>query len=444
MSNSENKSLNGLVMSPPEMFKLKSCIRRKTDSIDKRFCFDIEVVERHGITTLQALSESNRRLWLEAMDGKEPIYTLPALLSKKEEMFLNEAGFNFVRKCIHLVEMRAAKAPTDMDLDPDTWDNKTITSGLKNYLRCLSEPLMTYRHHKDFIMAVSEVRAVHALVHKLPEKNKEMLDILIKHLVNQMNLMTVSNLGVIFGPTLMRSQEETVAAMMNIKFQNIVIFHEAPDPNVPLPQPQSRSSSRRSKAICLSTGNRKPRGLYTPTLCLADADSDTFSSSPGSTPMGSIESLSSHSSEQNSSSKMGPSKPASAPTPGPAPGPTSSPPAPVAAITTVAPCWPSVQATSNGAKSPSGTASSPGTMSPPGTSSPDSSSKEDAGRTDGESEDTQSLSSVTTAGRRTPDPAPSPALTRQPALNRSAASSLRSLHISEGACLIISGRFEGG
>lgn len=35
--------------------------------------------------------------------------------------------------------------------------------------------------------------------------------------------MTISNLGVIFGPTLMRAQEETVAAMMNIKFQNIVV-----------------------------------------------------------------------------------------------------------------------------------------------------------------------------------------------------------------------------
>lgn len=38
--------MNGLVTGSPEMFKLKSCIRRKTDSIDKRFCFDIEVVER--------------------------------------------------------------------------------------------------------------------------------------------------------------------------------------------------------------------------------------------------------------------------------------------------------------------------------------------------------------------------------------------------------------
>eukprot|EP00066_Takifugu_rubripes_P017668 XP_011606934.1 PREDICTED: rho GTPase-activating protein 42 isoform X4 [Takifugu rubripes] len=379
MSNTDTKSAakqNGVVLNQPEIFKLKSCIRRKTDSIDKRFCFDIEVVERndicrgtlfrplrffckvrHGVMTLQALSESNRRLWLEAMDGKEPIYNLPAILSKKEETFLNEAGFNFVRRCINLVEVRgintmglyriggvnskvqklmttvfSSKAPVDMDLNAEMWDNKTITSGLKNYFRCLSEPLMTFKLHKDFIMAVKSddqnyrVCAVHALVHKLPERNKEMLELLIQHLVtvstqSQLNLMTVSNLGVIFGPTLMRSQEETVAAMMNIKFQNIVveilienfnkIFHQPPDANVPLPQPQSRPDSRRNRAICLSTGPRKPRSLYTPTLCLADAESpcigDTLSSSPCSTPMGSLESLSSHSSEQNNSSKMAPS-----------------------------------------------------------------------------------------------------------------------------------------
>ncbi|CAL8374911.1 unnamed protein product [Gadus morhua 'NCC'] len=352
MSSTEHKSAgkqNGLVLSPAEMFKLKSCIRRKTDSIDKRFCFDVEVVERHGVVTLQALSETNRRLWLEAMDGKEPIYNLPAILSKKEETFLNEAGFNFVRKCIDLVENRgintlglyriggvnskvqklmstafSTKAAVDMDLDAEAWDNKTITSGLKNYLRCLSEPLMTFKLHKDFILAVKSddqnyrVCAVHALVHKLPDRNKEMLELLIQHLVtvstqSKFNLMTVSNLGVIFGPTLMRSQEETVAAMMNIKFQNIVmeilienfdkVFHQEPDPNVPLPTPQSRPESRRNRAIGLSTLPRKPRSLYTPTLCLADVDSDTLSSSPGSTPMGSMESLSSHSSEQNHFSK---------------------------------------------------------------------------------------------------------------------------------------------
>ncbi|XP_031427344.1 rho GTPase-activating protein 42 isoform X2 [Clupea harengus] len=477
MSNFEIKSggkQNGLVMSSPEMFKLKSCIRRRTDSIDKRFCFDVEVVERnntcqgilfsplqcfykvrHGVITLQALSESNRRLWMEAMDGKEPIYTLPALLSKKEETFLNETGFNFVKNCIFLVETRgintmglyriggvnskvqrlmasvfAPKASVNVDLDPDTWDNKTITSGLKNYVRCLSEPLMTYRLHKDFILAVKSddqnyrVRAVHAFVYKLPDKNKEMLDILIKHLLkvsthSQKNLMTISNLGVIFGPTLMRSQEETVAAMMNIKFQNIVveilienyekIFQQPPDPNVPLPQPQSRSSSssRRSRAICLSSGPRKSRGLYTPTLCLADADSDTFSSSPSSTPRGSMESLSSHSSEQNSHSKAGsPSHPKSKPA--------------------TALCWSTSSQASNGPKSRTCA------------SSPDSSSKEDTAKTDGEAEDALSVSSLTPVGRRSPTPEipqrqqTSAGEHRATQRSLSTSSSLTSLHISEG------------
>uniref|UniRef100_A0A6Q2X8D9 Rho GTPase activating protein 42b n=1 Tax=Esox lucius TaxID=8010 RepID=A0A6Q2X8D9_ESOLU len=347
MRSSPDSKQNGLVSSGSEVFRLRSCVRRKTDSIDKRFCFDIEVVERHGIITLQALSESNRRLWLEAMDGKEPKLTLD--LWCVCVAFLNEAGFNFVKRCIELVEMRgkiyyrlvhslqssfligsqplkvlvdwstAPKTPPNLQLDPDIWDNKTITSGLKNYLRCLADPLMTYRLHNDFILAAKSddpqyrVRAVHALVYKLPDRNKDMLNLLTKHLLavsshSAANLMTVSNLGVIFGPTLMRSQEETVAAMMNIKFQNIVveiiienhhkIFEEPPDPSVPLPQPP-RSVPRRNKAICLSTGNRKSRLLYRPTLCLADNDSI---SSPSSTPMGSRESLSSHSSEQTPSS----------------------------------------------------------------------------------------------------------------------------------------------
>ncbi|KAF5919164.1 hypothetical protein HPG69_003803 [Diceros bicornis minor] len=87
-----SREMNVLVTSSPDTSKLKSCIRRKTDSIDKRLCFDIEVVERHGIITLQAFSEANQKTWLEVTDGKELIYTLPAIISKKEEMYLNEAG----------------------------------------------------------------------------------------------------------------------------------------------------------------------------------------------------------------------------------------------------------------------------------------------------------------------------------------------------------------
>lgn len=37
------------------------------------------------------------------------------------------------------------------------------------------------------------------------------------------NLMTVNNLGVCFGPTLLRPEEETVASIMDLKFYNVVV-----------------------------------------------------------------------------------------------------------------------------------------------------------------------------------------------------------------------------
>lgn len=37
------------------------------------------------------------------------------------------------------------------------------------------------------------------------------------------NLMAASNLGVVFGPTLMKSKEESMAAIMNLKYQSVVI-----------------------------------------------------------------------------------------------------------------------------------------------------------------------------------------------------------------------------
>lgn len=37
------------------------------------------------------------------------------------------------------------------------------------------------------------------------------------------NLMSVSNIGVCFGPTLMRPEEETMATIMDIKFCNLIV-----------------------------------------------------------------------------------------------------------------------------------------------------------------------------------------------------------------------------
>ena len=82
-----------------ETFKIKACIKRISDTIDKRFCFDIVPEEKSGVVyTFQALSEEDCNLWMEAMDGKEPMYVNPPKPGNAHHTFLDEAGFAFITR----------------------------------------------------------------------------------------------------------------------------------------------------------------------------------------------------------------------------------------------------------------------------------------------------------------------------------------------------------
>ncbi|KAM4676273.1 rho GTPase-activating protein 26 isoform 1-T1 [Discoglossus pictus] len=295
-----------------EIVYLKSCIRRKTDSIEKRFCFDVEGVDRPTVLTMQALSEEDRRLWMEAMDGREPVYNSNKDSQNEGTAQLDNIGFNIIRKCIQAVETRgineqglyrivgvnsrvqkllsvlmdpkiSSEAETDILVE---WEIKTITSALKTYLRMLPGPLMTYQFQRSFIKAAklenqeSRIKEIHCLIHRLPEKNRQMLHLLMKHLANvaanhKQNLMTVANLGVVFGPTLLRPQEETVAAIMDIKFQNIVVEiiienHEKMFSTVPeMPQTNSQLhlSRKRSTDSKPPSCSERPLTLFHTTHC---------------------------------------------------------------------------------------------------------------------------------------------------------------------------------
>ncbi|KAK5887776.1 hypothetical protein CesoFtcFv8_016347 [Champsocephalus esox] len=295
-----------------ESFTLKSCTRRKTDSIEKRFCFDVEAVDRPGVITMQALSEEDRRLWMEAMDGREPVYNLNRDNQAEGLAQLDVIGFNVMKKFIYAVDTRGIddqglyrivgvnsrvqkllglamdpKTCADVELENHEWEIKTITSAIKHYLRVLPGPLMTYQYQRSFIKAAkldnqeARVTEIHALVHRLPEKNRQMLELLMKHLSNvashhQQNLMTIANLGVVFGPTLLRPQEETVAAIMDIKFQNIVveiliehhekIFRDVPTPASGPTNMQLNLSRRRSTESKAPSCSERPLTLFhTPT-----------------------------------------------------------------------------------------------------------------------------------------------------------------------------------
>ncbi|XP_055620533.1 rho GTPase-activating protein Graf isoform X2 [Toxorhynchites rutilus septentrionalis] len=257
--------MSGRSQSSTDVLTLASCTRRLSE-FEKRYCFDLIFEERPAITyTFQALSEEDRKAWLNAMDGKEPTYLAPST-NHNEDGNLDDVGFAFVRKCIEVLERRGLEEEglyriggvstkitklLNMGLDrkktekdrlmffndeqsSDVLESKTIASALKQYLRHLNEPLMTFRYHHSFITSAKQetrqqrINDVHQLIHRLPKSHFDMLDIVIRHLKSvslksDKNKMSVFNLGVVFGPTLLRAAEETVAAILDIKFNNVVI-----------------------------------------------------------------------------------------------------------------------------------------------------------------------------------------------------------------------------
>ncbi|XP_051939610.1 rho GTPase-activating protein 10 isoform X2 [Hippocampus zosterae] len=339
-----------------ESVTLKSCVRKTTDMLDRRFCLELDITDRPGTAlTVQALSEGDHKFWMLAMGGKEPVGRYLGRTYSKErgiDAQLDDMGLTFVKNSISAIERRGIndqglyrvvgvsskvqkllslmidEKSNEVDLSTsEDWDVKTITSALKLYLRSLPEPLMTYGLYKEFISPAkggspeSRIQAVHCLVHKLPEKNRQVLGLFMKHLANvaahsKQNLMTVANLGVVFGPTLMRPQEDTVAAIMDLKFQNIVveiliehqekIFTDAPEscplstaaPSFSAPTRQSKKMNRQSR----------PLAVYNPQVMDIQTACDASNLAVDETSMGSNESVSSQSSSASASEMTTPSE----------------------------------------------------------------------------------------------------------------------------------------
>ncbi|KAJ8403606.1 hypothetical protein AAFF_G00349320 [Aldrovandia affinis] len=353
-------------ISEPESVTLKSCLWKNTDVFERRFCLDIEITDRPGLVlTVQALSEDDRKFWMQAMGGKEPMHYFGKTYLKERgiDAQLDEVGFSFVKNCINAIETRGIsdqglyrvvgvsskvqrllsmmideKPCNEADLSAsDDWDIKTITSALKLYLRSLPEPLMTYGLYKEFIVPAkcgspeSRVQAIHYLVHKLPEKNRLLLGVLMQHLANvaancKQNWMTVANLGVVFGPTLMRPQEETVAAIMELKFQNIVveilieqnekIFGNPPSSSPSTAEPFFTAPTRQAKNR--QSRQNRPLAVYNPqvvdiqavsptvtvTNAVATDGAPTDAAVTDETSLGSTESVSSQSSQSTNTTSV--------------------------------------------------------------------------------------------------------------------------------------------
>ncbi|KAM9264996.1 rho GTPase-activating protein 9 [Morus bassanus] len=115
--------------------------------------------------------------------------------------------------------------------DPEWSDVHVVTGALKLFFRELPEPLVPYGLFDPFIEAVKlpdpqdQVERVAELVQSLPPANYATLRYLLAHLCRVMervdvNRMTRQNIGIVFGPTLLRPEREPGSLAAGMAQQN--------------------------------------------------------------------------------------------------------------------------------------------------------------------------------------------------------------------------------
>ncbi|XP_050603245.1 rho GTPase-activating protein 9 isoform X4 [Macaca thibetana thibetana] len=108
-----------------------------------------------------------------------------------------------------------------LDLDSTEWDDiHVVTGALKLFLRELPQPLVPplLLPHFRAALALSEseqcLSQIQELIGSMPKPNRDTLRYLLEHLCrviahSDKNRMTPHNLGIVFGPTLFRPEQET-------------------------------------------------------------------------------------------------------------------------------------------------------------------------------------------------------------------------------------------
>ncbi|XP_031699395.1 rho GTPase-activating protein 27 isoform X1 [Anarrhichthys ocellatus] len=196
----------------------------------------------------------------------------PTLQSVKEKGYIRDNVFgchlatlcaqekttvpSFVEKCIKAVETRGLdidglyrvsgnlaviqklrfKADhEELDLEDGQWEDvHVITGALKLFFRELPEPLFPFSHFNKFITAIripdykTKVSCMYELVNSLPPSNHDTIKLLFGHLrrviqYGEDNRMTVQNVAIVFGPTLLRPETEASNIAMHMVFQNQIV-----------------------------------------------------------------------------------------------------------------------------------------------------------------------------------------------------------------------------
>uniref|UniRef100_A0A670Y9M9 Chimaerin n=1 Tax=Pseudonaja textilis TaxID=8673 RepID=A0A670Y9M9_PSETE len=124
------------------------------------------------------------------------------------------------------------KADVSANIYPDI---NIIAGALKLYFRDLPIPVITYDTYSKFIEAAKisnadeRLESIHEVLMLLPAAHFETLRYLMIHLkkitMNEKeNFMNAENLGIVFGPTLMRPPEDSTLATLNdMRYQKLIV-----------------------------------------------------------------------------------------------------------------------------------------------------------------------------------------------------------------------------
>ncbi|XP_039300722.1 WW domain-containing protein tag-325 isoform X5 [Nilaparvata lugens] len=163
----------------------------------------------------------------------------------------------FVRHCIECIEKTEENMKTDglyrasgnlsqvqkirLQVDQHNWavldqeeDVHVLTGALKLYFRELKTPLIPTQYFNKAIKASTnhvrsaKISSFKDILKNLPSTNFDTLKFLLEHLrrvtnYQEFNRMHIPNLAIVFGPTLMRPEQESLNMAFDLMQQNLVI-----------------------------------------------------------------------------------------------------------------------------------------------------------------------------------------------------------------------------
>uniref|UniRef100_A0A8C5MFR0 Rho GTPase activating protein 15 n=1 Tax=Leptobrachium leishanense TaxID=445787 RepID=A0A8C5MFR0_9ANUR len=122
-----------------------------------------------------------------------------------------------------------------LNLDDSQWEDiHVVTGALKMFFRELPEPLFPYCFFEQFVEAIKiqdndqRVKDIRILVKKLSPSNRDTMRALFEHLKRivenaSVNLMSTQSLGIVFGPTLLATQNDTENMAVWMVYQSQIV-----------------------------------------------------------------------------------------------------------------------------------------------------------------------------------------------------------------------------